>query len=312
MFTLDELNANIRFHNYGPFAKNKKMDPITIEMLNNKKLRTTGEEMFILVVNFAFIIGHRVNKYSPEWKLYLVLRQILSIVTAKTVHIRTYQLLSSLVSAHHALYLQCFPEDNLKPKHHFMAHYPRIMQAIGPLSSVSCMRYESFHKKFKNISKVVNCRINLLTTFAKKIEFQLSHFFLYFEGTLKKIKFGNVDDVDNMLLFRKYNFKTDSKKTVVSSFVDVGGILVKRNSVIQTGIEIDDTPKFGLVTDVIIENENTISFGCQKLTNLGFHEHLHAYSVEIENDFFICKFSKDYLQKVSYIFDAGDKKFVSF
>lgn len=312
VFMLDELNASIRFHNYGPFAKNKKIDPITMEMLKNKKLRTTGEEMLILVVNFAFIIGHRINKYSSEWKLYLVLRQILSIVTAKTVHIQTYQLLSSLISTHHNLYLQCFPDDNLKPKHHFMVHYPRIMQAIGPLSSVSCMRYESFHKKFKNISKVVSCRINLLTTFAKKIEFQFSHFFLYFEGTLKKVKFGLIDDADKIFLYRKYNFRTDSKKTVLSSFVDVGGILVKRNSVIQTGIEIDDTPNFGLVTDVIIENENIISFGCQKLTNLGFYEHLHAYSVHVENEFFICKFSKNYLQTVSYIFDAGDRKLVSF
>lgn len=65
-FTLDELNANIRYHNYGPFAKNKKLDPITYEMLKNKKIRFSGAEMHRLVVNFAFIIGHRINQYSSE------------------------------------------------------------------------------------------------------------------------------------------------------------------------------------------------------------------------------------------------------
>lgn len=311
-FTLDELNANIRFHNYGPFAKNKKLDPITYEMLKNKKIRSSGAEMHRLVVNFAFIIGHRVNKYSPEWKLYLVLRQILSIVTAKTIHRRTYELLSSLVSEHHTLYLQAFPNDTLKPKHHFMVHYPRIMQMIGPLSSVSCMRYESYHKKFKNVSKVISCRINLLTTFAKKIEFQLSNFFLNFEKTFDEAKFGKIEAVEKISLFRKYNFTSNSKKMVLSGFVDVGGILVKRNCVIQTAIEIDDTPIFGLVTDVIIKDESKILLGCQKITNLGFHQHVHAYSVCLEKEFFICEFSKDYLQKVSYIFDAGDRKYVSF
>lgn len=179
-FTLDELNANIRYHNYGPVVKNKKIDPITVEMLDKNKIRSSGEEMHILVASFAFIIGHRINKDSLEWKLYVVLRRILSIVTAKTIHKRTHEFLSDLITEHHRLYLQCFPDDTLKPKHHFMVHYPRIMQRIGPLSSVSCLRYESYHKKFKNISKVVSCRINLLTTFAKKIEFQLSYFFFIF------------------------------------------------------------------------------------------------------------------------------------
>lgn len=100
-FTLDELNANIRYHNYGPFTKNKKIDPITPENLKNNKIRCSGEEMHILVANFALIIGHRVNQFSSEWKLYIALRRILSIVTAKTIHKRTFELLSSLITYHH-------------------------------------------------------------------------------------------------------------------------------------------------------------------------------------------------------------------
>ncbi len=269
--------------------------------------------MHILVASFAFIIGHRVNKDCPEWKLYIVLRRILSIVTAKTIHTRTYEYLSDLINQHHSLYRQCFPHDTLKPKHHFMIHYPRIMHYIGPLSSVSCMRYESYHKKFKNVSKVISCRINLLTTFAKKIEFQLSHFFLYFEKTLSDPKFGKLVDVDKICLFRKYGFASDSKKIVVSNFVDVGGILFKRNSVIQIGKEADDTPVFGLISDVIVEDDNKILLGRQKVLNLGFIVRFYAFSVCIENEFFICQFSKDFFQKVSYIVDGIDnKKYVSF
>lgn len=150
----------------------------------------------------------------------------------------------------------------------------------------------------------------MLTTFAKKIEFQLSNFFLNFKKTLDEAEFGKVEAAEKISLFRKYNFTSNSKKIVLSGFVDVGGILVKRDCVVQTGVEIDDTPLFGLVSDVIVEDESKIMLGCQKIINLGFHQNMHAYSVCLEKDFFICKFSKDYLQKVSYIFDAGDKKYV--
>ncbi|KAG4065943.1 hypothetical protein HA402_000002 [Bradysia odoriphaga] len=50
-FTLDELNSNIMYHNYGPFTKNKKIDPITVENLEKLHLRTSGAEMKTLVLN---------------------------------------------------------------------------------------------------------------------------------------------------------------------------------------------------------------------------------------------------------------------
>lgn len=141
-FTLEKLNANIKHYNYGPFVKNKKIDSITPENLQNIGLRTSAEEMKTLVLNFASIIGHRVPHDCPEWKLYIVLREIVTIVTAKIIHCRTFELLANLVSEHHELYLQCFPYDTLKPKHHFMVHYPLIMRMIGSISLISSMRYK--------------------------------------------------------------------------------------------------------------------------------------------------------------------------
>lgn len=312
-FTLDELNSKIRYHNYGPFAKNKNLDPITPDMLNNCKIKCSGAEMQRLIINFSTIVGHCIKHDSPEWRLYLVLREILTIVTAKTIHRRTHELLANLVSEHHQRYLLCFPGDTLKPKHHFMVHYPRILQRIGPLSTVSCMRYESYHKKFKNISKVISCRINLLKTFATKIEFQFANFLLRFTKTLDEPSFGKIETVEITSLFRKYNFTFDAKEIVLSGWVDVGGVLVKRNCVIQTGVEIDDSPTFALVTDIIIIDKSKIMLGCQKITNLGFHHHFYAFSVCLEDEFFVCDFLKDNIKKVSYIFDSSNfKKYVSF
>lgn len=138
-------------------------------------------------------------------------------------------------------------------------------------------------------------------------------FFLYFEKTFEEAKFGKCESFDKISLFRKYNFTSAAKKITVSPFADVGGIFLKRNCVVQIGKEIDDTPVFGLIIDVIVEDDHKILLGCQKILNLGFIERFYAFSVCLEEEFFICPFSKDYHKKVSYIVDVNDKKkYVSF
>lgn len=305
-FTLDELNANIKYHNYGPFFKNKSIDPITIEKLQNTKLKTSGEEMRVLLINFGLIIGHRVNRDCPEWRLYLVLREIVTIVTSKTVHRRSHEILKTLVSEHHELYLQCFKYDHLKPKHHLMVHYARILQMIGPIDLVSSMRYESFHKKFKNVANVITCRINLLTTFAKKMEYQNAKFLLNFEKPQNTPTFGKMYSVE--CLSQKYRFSVESKNVEISNWVEIGGVLIKKNCVIQTGLEMDDSPKFGIVEEIIFIDKSIILLGCRQLENLGFESHFYAYSVLETNVYFL--FSPENIEAVSYMYQGNQKTFV--
>lgn len=308
-FTLEELNTNIRYHNYGPFVKNKKIDPITVENLENVHLRTSGSEMQTLVVNLAFIIGHRVDRDCLEWKLYIVLRQILMIVTSKVVHKRAYQLLSTLVSEHHELYLQCFPYDLLKPKHHFMVHYPRTMQMVGPIGPISSMRFESYHKKYKNVANVITCRINLLETFAKKIEYQISNSLLNFKAPDdNKTSRGKLDRVDIKFLRDRYKLPCDTKKIDVTSWVETAGFLIKKGVVIQTSIESDDSPSLALVEDIVITDNSRILLGCKKIDNLGFDSHFHAHAVIEENQYIL--FPAENVINTSYLFDGKDRKFV--
>lgn len=307
-FTLDELNSNIVYHNYGPFIKNKKIDPITVENLEKVHIRTSGAEMKTLILNFAFIIGHRVDRECPEWKLYIVLREILTIVTSKTVHCRAYQLLSTLVSEHHELYLQCFPYDSLKPKHHLMVHYPRVMQMIGPIGTMSSIRFESYHKKFKNIANTITCRINLLKTFAQKIEYQISNFLLNYKKPEPELCIGKVEKVDINYLQQKYKFSGNLENVGVTSWVESAGFFIKKNCIIQTHFELDDSPKLALVNDIVITNNSKVVLGCQKLNNLGFDSHFYAYSVVEEEHFYLCP--AENVINTSYLFQGQDRKFV--
>ena len=46
-----------------------------------------------------------------------------------------------------------FTKFNLRPKHHYIVHYPDLIIKFGPLRHLWTLRYESKHRYFKNIVK---------------------------------------------------------------------------------------------------------------------------------------------------------------
>lgn len=311
LFSLDYLNQCIKSFNYGPMNKNKIIEDITVEMLNNKTIRASASEMQTLFVNFSKIIGHKIPRELEEWKIYILMRQINDIVCSKIIDPRSHELLKTLVHEHHELYIRCY--GGLKPKHHFMVHYPRIMKRIGSLFAYSNLRFESFHKKFKNVANSVNCRINLLTTFATKYEYQFANLLLNFDNNFFKPEFGKKESVDSNILFKKYKFFKTANKVFGTNWVDFAGIHIKRNCVILIGKAADDMPIFGLVNHIICVDDKHIFFCCQEVENLGLDDHFQCYSVNLLNDYFMFEFNASLLGKTSYIYEAiNNKKFVSF
>ena len=63
-----------------------------------------------------------------------------------------------------------FSPDLVKPKLHFLLHYPRFIEIYGPLRNLWCMHFESFHRKIKIIAH--NCQNfkNICLTVAKRIQ----------------------------------------------------------------------------------------------------------------------------------------------
>lgn len=81
-------------------------------------------------------------------QLYILLQQIIQIVTLKSIQPGHILLLKTLIIEHHELYLELF-KTNLKPKFHHLLHYPYIMSKFGPVSHLWLMQYESKHRESK-------------------------------------------------------------------------------------------------------------------------------------------------------------------
>ena len=87
-------------------------------------------------------------------------------------------LFESMISEYLETASRLFGADYLKPKHHFLLHYPRIMKLMGPLGNISSMRYEAKHSQGKTVAKVSRNRVNVCRTIALKEAYVLNFRFL--------------------------------------------------------------------------------------------------------------------------------------
>lgn len=301
-FTLDEFNRRIKKHDFGPIDKNTNIALVTPEMIAKRSLNTSAAEMLVLFTNFAFIVGDLVPEDAAAWEVYLLLREIIAIVLQKKIRKNTHHLLRSLVSEHHILFQKVFQKTHT-PKLHFMVHYADIMEQLGPICSISSMRYESFHRIFKNIIKSINCRKDIVESCFFKIRMRYASLFLKFKSlTNSHILTGKKTKVLAEDLLKKFNCDLPLKEFVfTTNFVETSSIKLRVGYVVHIKNEDDESPVFAKINEIILTDEKVL-FGYQQLSNLGFDNHYIAYKVESGNVFFIMP--ANFNVKPSYIFQG--------
>lgn len=195
----------------------------------------------------------------------------------------------------------------MTPKMHFGIHYPNILDDVGPLCHVSSIRFESFHKIFKNVTKNVTCRKNLLKTCIFKLRMRYANFFLNFNSFFDpEIQSGKLTPISRDKIVS--NFHCDiplPENLFAANMVQKNSVIYKVWYVIQTGESFDQAPQFALITNVFVHGKE-ILLGCQHLTNLGFNTHFHAYRVEKEDFNFVKSINPKNI-KTSYFFSGVDK-----
>jgi len=304
LFTLKQFNDRLKRHFFGPLEKNTNIPLVTTEMLKRKKIRVSASEMYVLFTHFAFIIGDFVDRDVPEWCLYLLTREILAIVMQKKIHKDTPILLRSLISEHHDLFKKLFAK-NFTPKMHFALHYPKIMNEIGPLCHVSCMRFESYHRIFKNTIKNVNCRKNLLKTCLFKLRMRYANLFMNFRSFFdSNFKTGKLNEVTRDIILANFRCELSLPEILYATdMIEANSMVYKVGFVVQSGRDKDETPRFCLISKIFLYDKS-IFIGCQSLNVLGFSTHFHAFRVEKVEFFFVKPIDMNLYARTSYVFSG--------
>lgn len=159
-FSLDVLNNRTQLFIYGESENGNKPTVIKPDHVKKKKLNMSAREMWTFCRFLPIIIGDLVPRKNKHWELLINLNKIIDITLKSNFQETDLLTLENLISKHHDLYIQLF-NANLKPKFHFMIHYPYVMKMIGPLKHFWSFRFESKHKVLKSYCNNTTSRRNL-------------------------------------------------------------------------------------------------------------------------------------------------------
>ncbi|XP_070168784.1 uncharacterized protein [Polyergus mexicanus] len=168
-FTVERLNFRFIIFDYDETVTNKPIE-FKEKVLHKKSVKMTASEMRTFVRIFALFIGDLVLDSDPVWKFYLILRDIIEIISCRQMQKKIIKILKERIIEHHRLYVILF-NDTLKPKHHHMVRYPSILPQSGALVNLACDRFEANHQPAVQDVKATLSRKNIAYTLALKQKF---------------------------------------------------------------------------------------------------------------------------------------------
>lgn len=174
-FTLDMLNQAIRYFKYSFSDKTDRPQVIGKGFSSKGTIGGNGHENWCLIRLLPFLIGHSVPEGDNTWEILMLLKDITELAVAPKHTEETLNFLDCKIAEHRRLLQSTFPDFRLRPKHHFVEHYPQLVRKFGPLSEVWTMRFEGKHKFFKRVIRTAQNFKNVAMTLATKHQKAVSY-----------------------------------------------------------------------------------------------------------------------------------------
>lgn len=174
-FTLDVLNQAIRFFKY-TFSDRTDRPQMLSKGFSTKG--TTGgnaHENWCLIRLLPLLIGHYVPEGDNTWEILMLLKDIVELAVAPRHTEETRHFLDCKIAEHRHLLQLTFPDFSLRPKHHFVEHYPQLIRKFGPLCEVWTMPFEGKYKFFKRAIRTMQNLKNVAMTLATKHQWAISY-----------------------------------------------------------------------------------------------------------------------------------------
>ncbi|KAJ8682314.1 hypothetical protein QAD02_018106 [Eretmocerus hayati] len=118
----------------------------------------------------------KVQNFEDEvWLCTLLMTEIVEIICSPSIHESHVPYLDELICHYLEKRKSLFPSTKLRPKHHYLRHYAALIRLFGPLIKVWAMRFESKHRYFKRLVRILLCFKNVIKTASLKHELYQSY-----------------------------------------------------------------------------------------------------------------------------------------
>lgn len=235
------------------------------------------------------MIGNLVPENEASWEILMDLKEIrVELVVSADLSDASLSFLERKIADHRELLRETFPDLRLRPKHHFVEHYPHLIRCFGPLVELWTMRFEAKHSFFKKVVHDVHNFKNILLTLATKHQLMMAH---YLSGpslfspslsvqNIKTVSTCSLDIPQRNVVKNKY---PHLQMLSLASDVHMYGTLFSEGMILSAG-ECSGLPEFFKpVTVLVHSSSNKVSFLCRKLSSW-YIEHLWCYEVSETTD----------------------------
>lgn len=283
-FSLKLLNSRLQYFNHKcNIDIGNSVPPINEHHLKQGFLVMSSSEMSALVTYFGIVIGDKVLEDDPYWQLYLLVIEIIHIVTSFENNLEELHLLQRLITDHHKLYVELFHEP-LKPKFHNLLHYARKIEDFGPLRYLSSIRFEAFHKPLKINARLVTSRINIVFTLSLNLQLKFAYRIFSKKGFNPKIDCGKyICDISSLSEYRFIKHSIESDDYYIISWVTINGFTYKPKLAFCLGANEFSEPQFGIITYVATNNAKQFCVIYNSCETIGLDSHKYAYEISLGN-----------------------------
>lgn len=242
--------------------------------------------MLCLTRYLGEMIGDLIRPCNRVWRFYLIVREIVEIVTCPYFVKGTDLYLRTLIQEHHEMYVEITGE-NLKPKHHRMLYFPEILRRNGPLVDVTALLSERKHRMGKMYAHIMNSRIDLPLSVSIKVQLQLCYQLMSFECEpcsvftgVKKSLITCLESYQQFHALLPFNL-LDTIST--AQCVEINGTSYRKGMVVVLGLN-DMLPEFGGIAHIVLQND-AVKFVIRKKITIDYRNHFCTYAVKDTNEF---------------------------
>ena len=280
-FTYDILNR--RIVNFKYLASDASDKPCEVTP-NAHKLGGHAVQNWCLLRLFPLIIGDKIPDLNDlVWQMVILLIRVTALICAPKISHGQVACMKLLTHEYLFSRMTVFPDNKLKPKHHYLSHYPSLTMQFGPLMKSWTMRFESKHSYFKSCIRSAKNFKNITGLLAERHQ---TFNALQLEGRFFKqpLECNNAtpfyaplysSDIQEVLRTGQF----DSKNTSVSDRCVFKGTVFKKDNFVA--IEEAELISFGKIL-LVLTCDCDLYFVLQQYS-AELNEHLQAYEVDLSS-----------------------------
>lgn len=309
-FTLSELNKRIDSFSYCTEYMRDK--PCTISDTSDRISGGACQIWNFLRILPLLVADQIKDVHDTVWYTLLLLNELFEIVSSPTIHKSILPYLQSVICEYMYLRNTLFLAYCLRPKHHYILHYPTLIYQFGLLIKVWTLRFESKHRFFKRVMRYNLNFINVTKSLSEKHELLQSLVRLGSEIRLE-VKVQEITD-----------FRSTTYNCFIQSAIKRASLpdnIQQCNKVIYRGIEY----KKGYVLAISQQSyQYNVVFGkvglflCNdtdiyilfEILNTSIEPHLSAYEVGELISYECRRLDEDFDFKPLPIYRIGNKKYI--